>query len=327
MVSSEVQRTLVKSPPELWAEISDPESLSRHLGEFGEIRITRVQPEQKVEWEAADASGTVVIKPSGWGTKVKLTVTREFGEPEPPAEGTAVARVPASDCAEEEPEPILEPDPARVAEAAPEPIGTPMHDPAPEPEPSLEECPEAEDPTQGPTPNAAQDIASRETCEESSSQRGFFARLFRRRARHGVAVEPATAPAHLPATEHELCEPAMDSEPTAQSESTSAVEPEAEIVGDIDVEDGPRSSNAAGAPGAVELQTPPDSSGDAVGPEPTGPTPGSEDESSAPAERVPAEPKEEICVAEEAVAEQVTAVLNGVLDRLGAAHHRPFSRA
>src|SRR5664280_169794 len=41
MISSEVQRTLVKSPPELWAEISDPASLARHLGEFGEIRITR----------------------------------------------------------------------------------------------------------------------------------------------------------------------------------------------------------------------------------------------------------------------------------------------
>jgi len=31
--------------------------------------------------------------------------------------------------------------------------------------------------------------------------------------------------------------------------------------------------------------------------------------------------------AEEAAQEQVTAVLTGVLDRLGAAHHRPFSRA
>ncbi|HEY2571608.1 MAG TPA: hypothetical protein VGI27_09040, partial [Solirubrobacteraceae bacterium] len=78
MISSEVQRTLVKSPPELWAEISDPASLARHLGEFGEIRITRVEPEQRVEWQAGDTTGSVVIKPSGWGTKVKLTVTREL---------------------------------------------------------------------------------------------------------------------------------------------------------------------------------------------------------------------------------------------------------
>jgi hypothetical protein len=31
--------------------------------------------------------------------------------------------------------------------------------------------------------------------------------------------------------------------------------------------------------------------------------------------------------ADELAAEQVTAVLTSVLDRLGAAHHRPFSRA
>ncbi len=40
-VSSEVQRTLVKSPPELWAELSDAEALTRHLSELGEIRITQ----------------------------------------------------------------------------------------------------------------------------------------------------------------------------------------------------------------------------------------------------------------------------------------------
>ena len=32
----EVTRTLVKSPPELWAELSDVDSLARHLGEFGD---------------------------------------------------------------------------------------------------------------------------------------------------------------------------------------------------------------------------------------------------------------------------------------------------
>src|ERR1700716_2562696 len=102
MVSSEVQRTLVKSPPELWAEISDPASLARHLGEFGEIRITRIEPEQRVEWEADDASGSVVIKPSGWGTKVKLTVTREL----PPLDDGADAE-PADDSALAADEPAL----------------------------------------------------------------------------------------------------------------------------------------------------------------------------------------------------------------------------
>src|SRR5437660_11480190 len=77
MITSEVQRTLVKSPPELWAELSDPASLARHLGELGEIRITRVDPEERVEWETTGASGSVAIKPSGWGTRVTLTVQHE----------------------------------------------------------------------------------------------------------------------------------------------------------------------------------------------------------------------------------------------------------
>src|SRR5207302_336160 len=58
MISAQVHRTLVKSPPELWAELSDPASLARHLGELGEIRITRVEPEHKVEWTAEHASGS-----------------------------------------------------------------------------------------------------------------------------------------------------------------------------------------------------------------------------------------------------------------------------
>jgi hypothetical protein len=86
MISTEVQRTLVKSPPELWAELSDPASLARHLGELGEIRITRTEPEKTVEWEAERTSGTVQIKPSGWGTRVTLTVTREV-----PASDAAIA--------------------------------------------------------------------------------------------------------------------------------------------------------------------------------------------------------------------------------------------
>ena len=80
MISSEVQRTLVKSPPELWAELSDPESLARHLGELGEIRITRVEPEELVEWEAENRTGKVQIKASGWGTRVTLTVDSEGHE-------------------------------------------------------------------------------------------------------------------------------------------------------------------------------------------------------------------------------------------------------
>lgn len=84
MPSLEAKRTLVKSPPEIWAEVSDAGALARHLGEFGEIRITRTQPESVVEWEGDLASGCVRLEPSGWGTKVTLTAeAAEEPEPEP----------------------------------------------------------------------------------------------------------------------------------------------------------------------------------------------------------------------------------------------------
>ncbi|MGI8903396.1 MAG: hypothetical protein ACR2IP_07030 [Solirubrobacteraceae bacterium] len=76
MSDRETSRTLVKSQPELWAECSDPSSLARHLeplGQLGEIRITRLEPETAVAWEGERASGTVRLEPSGWGTRVTLT--------------------------------------------------------------------------------------------------------------------------------------------------------------------------------------------------------------------------------------------------------------
>jgi hypothetical protein len=80
----EAKRTLVKSPPELWAELSDMSALARHLGEFGEIRITRTEPESVVEWEGDLASGSVRLEPSGWGTKVTLTALPAMSDPPPP---------------------------------------------------------------------------------------------------------------------------------------------------------------------------------------------------------------------------------------------------
>jgi len=73
MTEPRAQRTLVKSPPELWAEVSDPGALTRHLGGFGEIRITRTHPETTVAWEGDRVRGTVELEASGWGTKVTLT--------------------------------------------------------------------------------------------------------------------------------------------------------------------------------------------------------------------------------------------------------------
>jgi hypothetical protein len=73
MTIHQASRTLLKSPPELWAECSDATSLMRHLDSFGEIRITRLEPETAVAWEGDTVSGTVRLEPSGWGTRVTLT--------------------------------------------------------------------------------------------------------------------------------------------------------------------------------------------------------------------------------------------------------------
>jgi len=204
MISSEVQRTLVKSPPELWTELSDPDALARHLGELGEIRITRTEPEKAVEWEAADTTGKVTLAPSGWGTKVTLSVTRE------PAE--------------------VEPEPAVVDEPAPEP--EPLAVEEPEPEPSI--------------------------AEEPLPRRGFFARIFHR-YKHQAPPEPLAQ-----------AEPDIEPEQPEAAGITEPDQPQQQQTQDI----------------AAELKA-----------------------------------------AEEVATEQVTAVLTAVLDRLGAAHHRPFSRA
>jgi hypothetical protein len=123
MSSLQASRTLVKSPPELWAELSDLGSLARHLGEFGEIRITQVDPESRVEWEADRASGSVRLEPSGWGTRVVLTVDT----PEPAADPVPEAAEP------EAVEPDLDPaPPAEPEEPATEPAAEPAAEaPAP----------------------------------------------------------------------------------------------------------------------------------------------------------------------------------------------------
>ncbi len=73
MRESKASRTLLKSPPELWSEVSTATSLQRHMDQFGEIRITKLEPETAVAWEGEHARGTITLEVSGWGTKVSLT--------------------------------------------------------------------------------------------------------------------------------------------------------------------------------------------------------------------------------------------------------------
>jgi hypothetical protein len=82
MTEYKASRTLVKSPPELWSEVSEASSLRRHLDQFGEIRITKLEPENAVAWEGDSARGTVRLEPSGWGTRVILTAEPGHDEAE-----------------------------------------------------------------------------------------------------------------------------------------------------------------------------------------------------------------------------------------------------
>jgi hypothetical protein len=302
MISSEVQRTLVKSPPELWAELSDPAALARHLGELGEIRITRTEPEQAIEWEADNVSGTVSIKPAGWGTNVRLTVVRGAAEP---------------------PEPQPEPEAQLTPEPQPEPAATAAATSA-DPEPTTPAAPDVAPAAAGagadPGPAPAE-IAHREPTAPPApapappTRRGFFARLFGRRPR-----PPADAPAVAAEAHHDPL-PAPDDAPEAPDDAFAAHD-----------ESLPAHDDAFAA---VRRVLAPETVVEAhvfAGTEPAARTPTVAPARTSPPSQPTADISTELMVAEdvaadEVAAEEVTAVLTAVLDRLGAAHHRPFSRA
>jgi hypothetical protein len=370
MISSEVQRTLVKSPPELWAELSDPESLARHLGELGEIRITRTEPENLVEWEGDGATGTVALKASGWGTKVTLSASRELIAEEPPATTPNAAPAISADAA-----------PAISAEAAPAasmsvpsvPVAiTAAERFAPDYPPTLRgELSQAADsePAQNtelapatdtaPTsaldtePHAAlasQPILARETASALESEPDVRAEPISEFPRMGalsIAVQP-----RRPGFFARLFGRSRRTESPASEQQTTAVEPAHEAY-----EDSPEESAAsAQAPAPIEKPLPPPltplrrtlveaadepptpafetepaaASGETPAPEVTQPagesaTPATTDQQAGAGADRGAEPEaaEDLAVGEE----EMTAVLTGVLDRLGAAHHRPFSRS
>jgi hypothetical protein len=365
MISSEVQRTLVKSPPELWAELSDPAALARHLGELGDIRITRVEPEKLVEWEAEGTTGTVAIKPSGWGTKVTLTVERELpmGESSDPTEDTdepalddasAETSGPQDDLQAKTSTPTAadstgveldawanqeaeQDQPAitaaeRFAHDDPAPLlGTRLGsdvDPGTTTETiSVPAVGEAEPP---PTPAAtASESRSDERAPHLDEQpaeprRGFLARLFGRRRGKAEVPEPPVAAAPEPTApvieSASLAETAPIPEPdVAQTNAIASIEPdEAQVTVEPEPahtspsmgENVPTHAVAPTPNEAVAEVTSIASTEEAV-------------EETAPSADLAAELRE----AEEASTEEVRAVLTAVLDRLGAAHHRPFSRS
>jgi hypothetical protein len=79
------QRTLVKSLPELWQLVDQPERIegwsSGLLGHAAEVAVTERDPETKLAWEASAAeevaSIEIVLEQDGWGTTVAIEAERQ----------------------------------------------------------------------------------------------------------------------------------------------------------------------------------------------------------------------------------------------------------
>ncbi|MGH2741401.1 MAG: hypothetical protein ACRDN8_02725 [Thermoleophilaceae bacterium] len=251
------KRTLVKSPPELWSELSEVERLARHLGAFGEITITKLEPEHTVAWEGEGASGTVSIEPSGWGTKVTLTAQVEG---EAPGGGAAA-----------------------VGDAAAENDG--IEEPVAE-EPVAEEPAEPLQPQESAEAFEAEEPAERVEAEPPR-KRAFLSWLFRPRTSGRAAASATDGKPSEP-----IVEPVLDEAPEVESERVIEQEPEAEAEPMVEVASEPM----------VEAAAEPE-----VQPEP--PAEGEHGHRDAVLDR-----------------ERAQAILDDVLDALGSAHHRPFSR-
>jgi hypothetical protein len=76
MATVEVERTLVKSPPELWDELGTEQALSRWLGQ---VRLRSQDPPHRLEWDSDIARGVIELESSGWGTKIRAQ--GEIGRP------------------------------------------------------------------------------------------------------------------------------------------------------------------------------------------------------------------------------------------------------
>jgi len=137
-----------------------------------------------------------------------------------------------------------------------------------------------------------------ETVPATEPRRGFFARLF---GRHRRSAEQQAA--------DELSAPSASANYDAELITDGALsEPDPE----------PASRRPDSAIESLQARFAPDPLAEAT-PEPT--------VVEEPAVATAADLAAELEAAEEVAAEEVTAVLTAVLDCLGAAHHRPFSRA
>jgi hypothetical protein len=281
-------RTLVKSAPELWAECSDPASLARHLGAFGEIRITKLEPETAVAWEGEDVRGTVTLEPAGWGTRVILTALEEGSAAADAAVAVPSPEIEEPAAAEDEPRaPVVETEPPVFEEETPvfeeEPPVFEADTPVAE-----EEAPVAEvqPPVFEEEPPAVPD-------SPPASRPGFFARLFgRRRGAEKPRVDGHSDP--VPPGPEAADDPPAATLPTRRRQVSAVAQPGAEAAPAPELEAAPAPEPEAAPAPELETQS-------VAQPPPPDPEP-------------PAPP-----------APQASALVEA-LDSLGRAHHRPYSR-
>jgi hypothetical protein len=76
MPTVELERTLVKSPPELWDELASAPGLSRWLGK---VRVRAKEPPCRLEWDSDLARGVIELEAAGWGTKVRAVADGATG--------------------------------------------------------------------------------------------------------------------------------------------------------------------------------------------------------------------------------------------------------
>lgn len=296
MPAYEVSRTLVKSPPEVWSELEQAERLAELLGDDA-IKITRRDPETRIEWTGAAASGTIEIGASGWGTKVRLTAkiaepaaeTKRAAEPAD-AEPDSTATESAVDAPEE-----LAVEPAAVVQDSAAQTST---EPTAEAEVADVELAEADE--------AETEVAEAEVAEKVSLWR---------RIRNAFSTQPAV-------TAGEIGSPASEGRETADSADSNSENPDSDNAAKSEPRAARDHESIASEPVEPIVEDPPPAEQidqaaafkSAEADEAEADIGGPSDSPTASGPQNPTTPEADF-----------ESLLTSVLDHLGSAHKRPFS--
>lgn len=79
-----IERTLVKSPPELWGLVDNPELMARWSAELfgsGDVDVVEREPESRLAWTSnGSARVELALAEKGWGTNVEIRVEGPSGD-------------------------------------------------------------------------------------------------------------------------------------------------------------------------------------------------------------------------------------------------------